>query len=102
MDEPTPTRAWWKRKRWWAVLLLWLAVGYPAAYGPVGYAVCRGWIGERFYRPFGPIDRVLNPLRLRDPPCPLVTWYYDGYLLPLCRLAVRHNGVEWDGTNREP
>ena len=101
MDE-SRRRRWYRKKRWWAAVLLWLALGYPAAYGPVGYAVCRGWVRDTAYAPFRPIDRVLNPLRLRERPCPVVTWYYDGYLLPLCRLAAEHNGVEWDPARPSP
>jgi hypothetical protein len=54
MDEPgKPQRRWWRKKRWWAVGLLWLALGYPASLGPYGYV--RGYRGlgrynlPRFY-----------------------------------------------------
>jgi hypothetical protein len=44
VTAPPPRRPWWKRKRWWAPLALWLTLGYPFAVGPTGYAYHRGWI----------------------------------------------------------
>lgn len=29
MDETTPKRRWYRKKRWWAAGMLWLAVAYP-------------------------------------------------------------------------
>src|SRR5688572_25359372 len=85
MDVPRRPR--WRRKRWLAAGLLWLAVGYPASYGPVAYAVCRDWILGAAYAPDRPIDRLLDPA-LGDPHR-LSRWYYDGSDVPPRRLARR-------------
>ena len=39
-----PRRPRWRRKRWAAALLLWLAAAYPLSLWPVAYAVSRGWL----------------------------------------------------------
>ena len=46
MTAPPPRRPWWRRKRMWAAVAVWLAlpVLYVLADGPVGYCVARGWI----------------------------------------------------------
>ena len=45
MNEPTPTRPWWRKRRWRLALTLWLVLPllYPASFGPVVYARARGW-----------------------------------------------------------
>lgn len=37
-------RPWWKWKRWWAAVVVWLLVAYPASLGPVFYLFGRGAI----------------------------------------------------------
>ncbi|HEX6986030.1 MAG TPA: hypothetical protein VF170_11680 [Planctomycetaceae bacterium] len=42
--DPKPRRLWWKKKRWWAAGVLWLALSLPLLCGPLRYAVIRGWL----------------------------------------------------------
>lgn len=55
MGENRPKRRWYRKKRWWAAALLWLALSYPACRGPVAYAAARGWFSrsaaDAFYVP---------------------------------------------------
>ena len=37
-------RAWWKRRRWVAAIVLWLLVAHPLSIGPLSYSDTRGWI----------------------------------------------------------
>lgn len=62
MDSIPPKRVWGRRKRTWAVLLLWIVVAYPLSHGPVSYAANRGWITEHAaYTYRAPIRVVLPP-----------------------------------------
>jgi len=57
-----PPRPWYRKKRWWAAALLWLAVSYPASLGPVGYArgyYQRGYNPPVFYTPILPPNRAI-------------------------------------------
>ena len=55
-------RPWWKKKRWAAAGLLWLAATYAASLGPAVYAVNRGWLPRQCYPAYRPLwaaaDRV--------------------------------------------
>ena len=44
--DPAVTRKppWWRRKRWWAVGVLWLGLTYGLSFGPAKYAAHRGWV----------------------------------------------------------
>ena len=53
-----PKRPWWRKKRWWAATLLWLAVGYPLLLGPLTYAHFRGWVSA------GAVLAAHEPVRL--------------------------------------
>lgn len=43
MGDPSPKPR-WKRKRWIAAGLLWLAIAYPLSLGPIFYAIGRQWL----------------------------------------------------------
>lgn len=62
MAEAETKRPWYRRKRWWAAGLLWLAIAYPLSAGPAGYAVGRLWLDvdlvSALYRPVLP-DEIL-------------------------------------------
>lgn len=48
MNETKPIhKAFYKRKRWIAVGVLWLVVAYPLSIGPAAYCVSRGWVSEQ-------------------------------------------------------
>lgn len=51
MADPQPTRPWWKKKRWLAAAILWLAlpIVYVFACGGAAYALGRDWISNRVY-----------------------------------------------------
>ena len=34
----------WRKKRWAAVIVLWLVVAYPLSLGPAIYLNARGWV----------------------------------------------------------
>ena len=59
-----PRRPWWKKKRTWAAVTLWLVVAYPLSAGPAQLAVARGWVSVReylaFYAPLGPAVRATD------------------------------------------
>ena len=48
MDDETPRKPWWKRKRWRLALVVWLALPalYVAGYGPAMYCSGRGWVSD--------------------------------------------------------
>ena len=66
MTSPPPRRAWWTRKLWRFALAFWLVmpVAYVAAYGPIIYACCRGWLGNdtwrATYRAYEPLSSTLG------------------------------------------
>ena len=57
MSESEPRRAFWKKKRWYAVGLLLLLIAYPLSVAPMIYCLGRGWISpsavtsNTFYKP---------------------------------------------------
>ena len=57
MTAPPPRRPWWRRKRTWAALALWLVVAYPLTAGPVLYGVWRGWPVGVMWNLFDPLAR---------------------------------------------
>ncbi len=88
-----PSRTWWKKKRWAAVLLLWLAVAYPFAVGPVRYALGRHWISYRFYSIMvAPIRNTFIPNSLRQ--------RHAGYRIWWSNLASYHNHLDWERQRR--
>ena len=84
MDTPEKLkRPWWKKKRWWAVLvLLWFVVSYPLSVGLLGYADGRGWVRRSLVEPYCvpliPVIRVLPG----DPVRSCLDW--------CCQLGQRH------------
>ena len=45
MDTPDKmARPWWRKKRWWALSVLWLLIAYPVSLWPLSYAIGRGWL----------------------------------------------------------
>jgi hypothetical protein len=76
MDEAGPKRAWWTRKRWWAVVVLWLVVLFPASAGPVAYLDGRGWAFARAVKPlYLPLAAVGG--RPGNPWLRYVDWFYE-------------------------
>lgn len=72
MDDPRPPCRWWRKKRWTAALLLWLAAAYPLSFGPLGYLHHRGWAPARYWIfLYRPLDYVF-PLKLSQ-----AIGYYD-------------------------
>ena len=66
MDDWTPRRPWWRKKRWAVALLLWLLGAYPLSYGP---AFGFWWRTDdpRFDRIFLAAYDPMQTLRLRGP-----------------------------------
>ena len=68
VTDPRPKRPWWRRKRTWAALALWLLLTYPLSMGPASYAVRRRWVSIQAYRavywPVIETDLRLDPDRL--------------------------------------
>ena len=86
-----PKRKWWRKKRWRAALLLWLAVGYPASLGPASYAYARGWLArETAYAPFWPLAHVYENTGLKA---------YDHWWLA---LGNQHQRAAWRRASAEP
>lgn len=68
--RPTPVdpcRPWWRRKRWWAVGLLWLALLYPASAGPTLYVAYRGWLPWLTPDSHGLVYRWIGLSLIRNP-----------------------------------
>lgn len=60
MDADKPKRPWYRRKRAWAALVLWLVVAYPLSRGPAEYASVRGWLPPSYAQAFfGPLESFL-------------------------------------------
>lgn len=87
MDEPKPKRPWWRKKRWWAVGLLWLAVAYPVSIGPAAYLAVRGVASYETYNTiYRPMDRWFFGTRWSE------LCYAEEYVTWWVRLAERHSG----------
>lgn len=103
MPSPSPRRPWYRRKRAWAALAMWLLlpVLYPLSYGPYFYCRGRRWVTREtvaFYAPieravpavWGPIDGPCRfPWCLFLPGHPANDWY-RAYLEWCDRLGRRH------------
>jgi hypothetical protein len=44
VPELQPKRTWYRRKRTWAAIALWLVIAYPLSVGPAFYGMGRGWL----------------------------------------------------------
>jgi hypothetical protein len=66
MDADKPRRAWYRGKRTWAALALWLLVAYPLSIGPAEYCVERGWLAGSAASYRAPAFRLLP--RYGEPP----------------------------------
>ena len=66
--DQTGRRPLWRKKRWWAAGLLWLAASYPPSVGPADYAAERGWLPaaarDAAYAPMAAIERADRAGRL--------------------------------------
>ena len=58
MTGPPPRRPWWKKKRTWAAIALWVVAGYPLLLGPLTYVHFRGWV------PAGTVLVAHEPVRV--------------------------------------
>ena len=59
-EPETDRRPRWRKKRWWAAGLLWLAVAYPLSHGPVVYAARLHLLSQAAADAYGrPIERLL-------------------------------------------
>lgn len=55
-----PKKAWWRRKRWIAVAMIWLLAVYPLLRGPMEYAATRAMVPRGLLRAvYGPLDNFL-------------------------------------------
>lgn len=109
-SERQSRKPWWRRKRWFAVTVLWLLLTYPLSLWPFAYAVGRGWFSETFgsaiYAPVISAAKALSPqpgiyaapanaagrraIRFApnpDPPPRLIGAFAEGYIP--CRTMVR-------------
>jgi hypothetical protein len=90
MGEPGTKRPWYRRKRVWAVVALWLLVAYPVSEGPACYAARRDWItADACFRLYAPMlrnvpDEWFDGYHRRE----YVTWWVD--------LAGRHEADRWE------
>lgn len=84
MDDASPKRRWWRKKRWAAALALWLALPilYPLSAGPAFYAVVRGWTDRTTF------NAAYRPVHLLLPES--VAPAYADYLIWWRSLAARH------------
>ena len=90
MDTPEkPKRPWWRKKRWWAVGLLWLSLPaiYAVSVGPAYYAVVRGWLRE------GDHERAYRPLHRACASSPTLDAAVVGWELWWIELGERHEGI---------
>lgn len=62
MTEPKPKRPWWRKKRWWAAIGLWLLILYPTSGGPVVGMTSRGllpaWLNRFFVDFYAPVRAI--------------------------------------------
>lgn len=84
-----PRRPWWKKKRWAAILALWLLVAYPASFGPAKYLLFRDFTPARpfasiFYTTYAPLWAVTRGTPLEDE--------LDRYAGWCAYLAAKHDG----------
>lgn len=83
-DASLATRPWWKKKRWLAALVLWVAVAYPLSAGPAAYCAARGWC------PMGLANAAYAPLALAVRPSPGLRRTFEDYGRWWLRLAAEH------------
>lgn len=106
--EAQRKRPWWRKKRWQAAMLLWLAALYPASIGPVDYVSRLHLLGRTSadaYR--APAERLLprfslveqQPTRLEGDvlipnmqPNPWTHWFWR-YVDWWDELGRRHAGL---------
>ncbi len=64
----SPSKPFWKPKRWIVAAVLWLAITYPLSLGAVEYVDARGWTSAHWY----PALRVIY--------WPILAGYVPGWL----------------------
>ena len=74
----------WKKKRWWAALLLWLLILYPLSSGPLTYAAARGLL------PGSIVRAAVLPLHLACRLSPAVNDLFGLYTPWWYELGKRH------------
>ena len=91
-----PRRPFWKKKRCWAALALWLALAYPLSVGPANYAAARGWLPEAWVAAiYAPVQAAANHPRLMEP--------YVSFVMRWRTPAWRHQGhIVDDPNSRSP
>ncbi len=105
----TPTRRWWRKRRWIFAGLLWLVVAYLSSSGPVSYLEGRQWLSRStaraYNRPFVFLARHV-PF-LESVYSPYTSWWYQqGFRYrifevsskgPDLEILLRHNGLDAEG-----
>lgn len=90
MDTPEKVkRPWWRKKRWWAMIALWLCLPlYPLAGGPGTYCVVRRWCPPDPFHEYLhiPVQRRLRLLGLQDEYTDYCDWWFT--------LANRHAAAQ--------
>jgi hypothetical protein len=85
-----PRKPFWKRKRWIAAAVLWLAVAYPLGMGPTCYICGRGWVPvSAFHTAYAPLIGLLWRIRPAPWPLSLGDQHWDWW----SELADRHNAA---------
>ena len=102
MDAEKPRRRWWRRKRAWAAVLLWLAASYPLSLGPALYSLYRGWVSPETF------DAAYWPMFWGEPawggPVPWwPEWYREEYIgrFEVAGMKARDAEPAWQEMERE-
>ena len=92
MTAPPPRRPWWKKKRTWAAMSLWLVAVYPYTVGPVQYAAQRDWLSPWAWDVVRVVYAPIDPLWATFPR--LARWSgYEAHVRWWSRLADRHEAA---------
>jgi hypothetical protein len=77
MNEQEQRRPWWRKKRWIAVAVLGLAIGYPTSLGPALYCMSRGVLPEPLYNVYAtPVGFLIQRQpRLEQLSIPYLGWW---------------------------
>ena len=92
--DEKPKRPRWRKKRWWAAGLLWLAVAWLLGSGPVGYAVSRRWIPGEAFDLFTPVRHIWEWPVIG----PAHAWYHRQWVIRSFRDRGRRVDVHPDGS----
>ena len=85
-----PRRPFYRRERWLAAGMLWIAAAYPLSVGPVAYVMQRGWITQ------ATAEAYVWPIEAADDAAEAVGDAYQAYVNWFEDVGDRHRRAASD------